>query len=278
MPDVLRAIIDAFELWKNNWQKFITAYIILFVIGLVFGVIDFLIGFFQNALCSSEDPAAFLALCVFPQLIPYVFGALKGFLSLIIALAVIRPFYELSERKPVSDWAGHFLPQLSNAIKILILRFAVSLAAFTPIGVVLALNLSALLALAASGAKGPAFLSVLPTVALVSFIASALFGIVFLFIANFLLTFLEIEVVLSRPDVIRAAGASLALVKQNLLDVFIFGLVWAGVGFGVGVLSLFLCATIVLIPVIFLIQSFVLAPVYTLSSILLWKQLRPGAP
>ncbi|MEM4389785.1 MAG: hypothetical protein QXG98_03920 [Candidatus Micrarchaeia archaeon] len=275
MPDVLRVIIDAFELWKNNWRKFITAYLVLFAIGLVFGAINFIIDLSQDALCSSEEPAMLLALCVFPQLISYALNVIEGFVSIIVMLAVIRPFYELSERKPPSDWADHFVPQLPNAIKVALLRFAIFLAAFIPLGIVVVLNLSALLALVASRIEGSAFLSVLPTAAPLSIVAATLFGILLHFIANFLLTFLEVEVVLSKVGVIQAAAASVTLVKQNLLDVFIFGLIWLGVNFGISVLSFMLCCTVVLIPLIFLIQPFILAPTYTLSTILLWKQLKP---
>jgi len=282
MADPIRIIADAFDLYKENWRKFATAYLVIFLIDIFFGGIKFALNIVIVLACPSDNTVLQLILCDFPQLTQYVFTAtitfIDFFINLLVALAVITPFYELSERKPVSDWAGHFFPQLPNAFLVIILRYIITLAAFIPFGIVIALNLSAIIAIAGSDGGISNLSSALPMFGLIAIVASALFSVLLMWAFNFFLTFLEIEVVLSKYSVLEAAGASISIVRKNLLDVFIFDLVWVGVNFGVGLLSVLLCCTIVLIPVVYLIRPFLIAPVQTLSSILLWKQLKAIRP
>ena len=273
VADVLKSISGAFELYKDNWQKFILAYAVILLLGLISSGISLLADLSRDVFCKSNSPLVVLSLCTFPQISSYALDMVFSLIGTVITFAVLLPFYELSKGKQASDWAGHFFPQLFNAVKVILFRFIISLLIFSPVIAWVFLNLGALLALKPSDIGLPLLLGSL-SVLILLIILSAIVS----FIVSILLSFLEVEVVISRRGVFDAASASIRLVKANFLDVFVFGLVWFAISAVVGIASLFLACTLCLLPVVWLIEPFLLAPVYTLSSLLLWQSLGGEKP
>ena len=97
--------------------------------------------------------------------------------------------------------------------------------------------------------------------------------IILMMIINFLLTFLEIEVVVAGKGVIAALQSSFSLVTSNLVSVFLFNLVWWLLGIAFGFITMALCCTVCLAPLALIVGPLIAVPIEWISKLILWREL-----
>ncbi|NYZ76501.1 hypothetical protein H0N98_04590 [Candidatus Micrarchaeota archaeon] len=273
MVDAIGVIQDSYELYKENWRKVITAFIVLFLFALILGVVNILSRFVVDTICQAANNAVLVLLfCISPLILQVVLGLLGGLLNNVITIAVIKPMDEIIGKKTVSDWTKHFFPQLFNVIKVMVVRGLVSLIIFTPLVLVALGSIPALIAL--KGNINPALLlgGGILLILIVGVISVIVWSIVM-----FLLTFLEVEIVLGGRGIFGAMSRSIRLVMSNLWDVFVFSILWFLIRMGVGVLNLMLMCTICLIPLTFVTIPFIVEPVELMSKVVLWRKLNKSS-
>jgi|GEM_PF-1850288 len=272
MVDVLRVIGEAYEQYKKNWRKVISAFIILFLISIAFGIIDFVVKLPGQFTCENQRNTFIVILfCISPQILSITFGIIESLIGVVVILAVLKPFDEISRgAKVVSDWKSHFSPQLKNAIKIVIFKFLVFALLLVPLIIYIIFNIALFAAFASSKQDYRLFLTGSGLLLIFIFVATVILEL----IANFLLNFLEIEMVLGGKGLIEAAKKSANLVLGNLLNMIIYALIWFLISIGIGIVKLVLCCTVVLLPVIFIIDPFFITPIRLLSLVILWKEFK----
>lgn len=272
---VVDLITEAYELYKESWRDVVTPFAALFAIGILVAVIGIAISLPIGFMCGASNTRGPQPVyCYFPQVSNFALGALEGLITPIIILAALFPIYALIRGKDIPEWTAQLSPQLFNAIKIIILRGLLTGIAFIPLAAIIAFNIAALTAmfLTISGPGGSPGLAWAAASGLILLLIAAIF-ITMLLVAllNFFLTFLEIEVALGGKGIFAAIGASFSLVKNNLVDVFVFNVVWWLLGIGVGALSFAMCCTIVLIPVTFILMPLIVTPITWISKVMLWQ-------
>ncbi|MCX6776046.1 MAG: hypothetical protein NT130_04335 [Candidatus Micrarchaeota archaeon] len=274
MVDVFRIITEAYELYKQNWRSVVTAFGILFVITFVFGLINFFTQLPGNFICDEGSPfethnaILILIFCISPIILQMILGIVEGLLNVLIVMAVIAPMDEMAKGKQISSWTDHFMKQIVNAVLVILARLVVTLVSFAPLIAVILLNLSALIALRQSQNFGLLLGGGFIIVLLACAISIAVF-----FILNFLLMFLEIEMVLGGGSVLEAAVRSAKLVYANLGDAIVYSLLWFVIGIVIAIATFILACTICLLPVAWLIPPLMIMPVQILSGIILWRRL-----
>lgn len=270
MVDFLKVISGAYELYKANWRSVITAFAVIFLIEVVFGFTNFFAQLPGNFICNGANNTwLILIFCISPIILQFILGVINGLLIVLITMAVIRPMDEMALGQSVSSWIEHFPKQLVNAIMVIILRSIVILISFTPLIIVVILNLSTLVAL-----RGRQDLGILFAGGLLVVVLMLVLGIIVFTILNFLLMFLDIEMVLGGGSVIEAAMKSANIVKNNLVDIVIYSLLWMLIGIGVSIVTLLIACTICLLPLAWLIPPFIVEPIGILSRVMLWREFR----
>jgi len=275
MVDVFRIITEAYELYRENWRSVVTAFGVVFVITLVFGLINFFAQLPGNFICGEDSPfetqnsILILIFCVSPVILQMVLSIFEGLLNVLIIMAVITPMDEMAAGKQISNWTIHFPKQILNAVLVILARLFVTLVSFAPLIVVILLNLSTLIALRQNQNFGLLLGGGLIVVLLVGAISTAIY-----IVLNFLLLFLEMELVLGEGSILYAATRSARLVYSNLSSVIIYSLLWFVIGMGVAIATFIIACTICLLPLAWLIPAFVVQPIQLLSKVVLWRRLK----
>ena len=270
MVDVVQVISDAFSTYREKWREVIVPFLVLFAIAFVFGLASFGLSMTRQFACDSDNPYILLGLCLAPQIVQMLMAMVESFVGLVVIMAVLFPLWELAQGKKASVWTEYLGPQLFNAIKVILLRLALTIIAALPIVIFVVLEIGIIIAtLKAGGGLG----GILAMGSIFVFLLVILVTVVLMMVINFLLTFLEIEVVINRRGVIAAMRASYERVVSNLLGVFLFNVVWWLLGLGVGILTLALVCTLCLAPIGWMISPLIVTPVMWISRLLLWKEL-----
>jgi hypothetical protein len=270
MVNVLQVITDAYELYKENWRSIITAFAVLFLIALVFGLVNFFAQLPSNFICDhTNNVLLVLIFCLSPAVLQVITNMINGLLEVLIAMAVLKPLDDMAGGKVISDWTKHFMPQLVNAIMVIILRGLVLLVSFTPFILVVIMNASSIVMLRNTQYGGIALGG-----GILLAILTLLLGFLLSMILNFLLTFLEIEVVLGGGGILQAGVRSAKLVVKNLADIIIYSFLWFAISIGVGILAILLACTCILLPLVFIIGPLIVSPINLLSKVILWKSLK----
>ncbi|MCX6776403.1 MAG: hypothetical protein NTY73_00290 [Candidatus Micrarchaeota archaeon] len=270
MADVLGVIEEAYEKYKTSWKSVILAFAVIAIIAIIFGLADFLLRLPGELLCDkAQNTLVVLLFCISPVILQYVLNFINGLISLTITMSVIGPLDDVANNRTVSSWVTNFPKQFVNALLVILLRFAVAIVCFAPLAVLAILNISLLVAVSQSKNIGAlVFGSGLIVLIIVGIVCVAIFTLV-----NFLLSFLEIEMVLGGAGIVAAAKKSARLVIGNLADMIVYFMLWFVIGLGVGLLTIVLACTICLLPVAWLIPSLIVAPIQWLSAIILWRRL-----
>ena len=269
MVDAIGVIQDSYELYKENWRKVITAFVVLFLLGLVFSIVDFLARLSEDTVCKvTNNPTLVLLFCLSPVVLQLVLGVIGGLFSNLITIAVIRPMDEIIGKKTVSNWTKHFSPQLFNAIKVMVVRALISLIVFAPFILALLGSIPALIAL-----KNNVNPTLLLGGGLLLIVILLIFTAIVWSVVMFLLTFLEVEIVLGGGGVFGAMSRSANLVKENPVDVFVFSVLWFFIRSAVGILNIMLLCTVCLIPLMFVTLPFIVEPIELMSKVELWRKL-----
>jgi hypothetical protein len=267
--DVIGVVQDSYELYKESWRKVVTAFIVIFLIGVIAAIVNFAARLSEDTVCKvANNPMLVLLFCLSPVVLQLVLGVVGGLISNLITIAVIIPVDEIVSKKTVSNWTKHFSPQLLNAIKVMVVRALISLIIFAPVIVLVIGSISALVAL-----KNNANPTLLLGGGLLLIVILLIVSVIVWSIAMFLLTFLEIEIVLGGGGVFSAISRSANLVKENFADVFVFSILWFFIRYAMGILNLLLMCTVCLIPLAFAIPSFVVEPIELMSKVELWRKL-----
>ncbi|QLJ53341.1 MAG: hypothetical protein Sv326_1166 [Candidatus Fermentimicrarchaeum limneticum] len=275
MVDVFRIITEAYELYRENWRSVVTAFGVVFVITLAFGIINLFAQLPGNFICGEDSPfetqnaLLILIFCISPVILQMILGIVDRLLGVLIAMAVITPMDEMATGKPISNWMGHFSRQIVNAVLVILARLVVTLVSFAPLIAAILLNLSALIALRQSQNFGLLLGGGLIIILLACAVSIAAF-----IILDFLLLFLEMEMVLGGGSVLNAAARSAKLVYANRGDVVVYSLLWFVIGIGVAIATFIIACTICLLPLAWLIPAFVVQPIQLLSGIILWRRLK----
>ena len=273
MVEILQVIEDAFHLYKKKWKTVITAFLVLLAIGILFGLISSGLNLSANALCKAkpaQQGVVDFLLCVTPQALNVGLGIIEGLIAIVITLAVIKPLKEIADKRPVSDWTANFTPQLANAVKVILFRFAVMLLVIAPVVAVALLNLPIILTAKTTGDLtglllfGNLFLLLI--VMAVMILISA--------IINFFLMFLEIEIVLSNAGLINAVKKSASIVRNNLGNSLLFVIAWFVLNFVLDIGVIFVACTCCLLPLAILIPPLIIVPIELLSKVILWKRMK----
>ncbi len=278
MVDIAQVISDAFELYKERWRDVVVPFLVLFVIAIVFGLVSFGLSLTSKTVCKNAvNPYILIALCYVPQIMQYAFGIVEGLVQFIVILAVLIPLWELISGAKVSDWSVHLGEQLLNAIKVIVLRTALMLLVILPLIVFVILNLTLIVAAMNSGGGLSGLVTFGGFAVLVGVIVAA---VVLMIVINFLLTFLEIEMVVGGKGLLGAIGASYGRVMANVVPCFLFNLVWWLLQIAIGLLTtVLICCTLCLAyPVAIIVSPLIVAPVMWISKLMLWKELGGGAP
>ena len=270
MADVLGVIEEAYEKYKTSWKSVILAFAVIAIIAIIFGLADFLLRLPGELLCDkAQNTLVVLLFCISPVILQYVLNFINGLISLTITMSVIGPLDDVANDRTVSSWVTNFPKQFVNALLVILLRFAVAIVCFAPLLILAVLNISLLVAVSQSKNIGAlVFSGGLIVLIIVGIVCVAIFTLV-----NFLLSFLEIEMVLGRAGIVGAAKKSARLVMGNLADMIVYSMLWFVIGLGVGLLTIVLACTICLLPVAWLIPSLIVAPIQWLSAIILWRRL-----
>jgi hypothetical protein len=269
MVDVIRIIEDSYELYKEKWRGVITAFAVIFLIALIFGIMDFVISLpGQLGVCEVKNALILLVFCISPYILRYILGFISGLIDIMVTMAVIGPMDEMAGGKAISSWTSNFTKQLVNSVLVILLRTILAVICFGPIVIAVILNISALVALGNNKNIGILFGGGLIIFLMVLAVCFLVFAIL-----NFLLMFLEIEVVLGGSGVLQAGIKSAKLVTSNLGDVLAYAIVWFVIGIAVGILTLLVMCTLCLLPLAYLIAPFIVAPIELLSKVILWRKL-----
>jgi hypothetical protein len=269
MVDIIKIIEDSYKLYKEKWRSVITAFIVIFLIAIFFGIINFVISLpGQFGVCNVKNALILLVFCISPYILQYVLGFINGLIDLMVTMAVIGPMDEMAGGKAISDWTGKFTKQFVNSILVIILRTVLAVICFGPILIAVILNVSLLAALSNSNDIGILFGGGLLLLLMFAGVCFLVFAIL-----NFLLTFLEIEVVLGGSGVLQAGIKSAKLVTSNFWDVLTYALVWFVIGIAVGVVTLLVMCTICLLPLAYIIAPLIVSPIELLSKVILWRKL-----
>jgi len=270
VADVLGVIEEAYEKYKTSWKSVILAFAVIAIIAIIFGLADFLLRLPGELLCDkAQNTLVVLLFCISPVILQYVLNFINGLISLTITMSVIGPLDDVANDRTVSSWVTNFPKQFVNALLVILLRFAVAIVCFAPLLILAVLNISLLVAVSQSKNIGAlVFSGGLIVLIIVGIVCVAIFTLV-----NFLLSFLEIEMVLGRAGIVGAAKKSARLVMGNLADMIVYSMLWFVIGLGVGLLTIVLACTICLLPVAWLIPSLIVAPIQWLSAIILWRRL-----
>lgn len=273
MADVLKVITDSYEAYRDNWKKLITAFVVIFLFALILGIIQLVGRISQDTICkASQNTWVIIIFCLSPLVLQYGLGIIGGLLNTLITMAVIEPIDEIESGKTPSDWTKHFSPQLVNAILVMILRFLLTVIIYAPLIVVVIVSVPALVAFGNSSniamLLGGGLLMLVVTLAVCTVVWST---------AMFLLTFLEVEVVLGGHGALDAGVKSARLVRDNLWDVLIFSIAWYFIRIAMGVLNILFLCTCVLIPLMFVIDPFIVEPIELMSKVMLWRRLKKSS-
>lgn len=269
MVDIIRIIEDSYELYKEKWRSVITAFAVIFLIALVFGIIDFIISLpGQLGVCEVNNALIVLVFCISPYILQYTLGFVNGLIDVMVTMAVIGPIDEMAGGKAISSWTNNFPKQLVNSILVILLRTILAVICFVPILITVILNISALVALSNNKNIGILFGGGLIVFLMVLVVCFLVFSIL-----NFLLTFLEIEVVLGRSGVLQAGIKSAKLVISNFWDVLAYAIVWVVIGIVVGIITVLVMCTVCLLPLAYVITPLIVAPIELLSKVILWRKL-----
>jgi hypothetical protein len=257
---ILDVIQGAVELYRARWRDIIIPFLAIFAIGIILGGTAFLLSFFHGILAILGG----------------LIGVAGGWISVFIIVATLVPISEFLEGKSPSNFVDYIPRQALNSVLIIILRAAATLASFIPLALAIALNVAATVALLGAimspGASRWAGIAAVGGFAIVFFLG-ALMSVILALLVNFFLTFLEVEVVLGNKGFVESIQSSFSLVRNNLLDVFLFDLVWWLIGIAVHTISVLLCCTIILIPVYFILTPLIVTPIEWISKVALWKEL-----
>jgi len=268
MVDVFRVITEAYELYRENWKSIISAFAVLFVLSIIISGIDLVARILGNTICEAVDNAILIILfCIAPPLMQILFQIIDSLLSVVITMAVITPMGEIAAGKPISRWESHFTKQIVNAVLVILLRLLVLLVSFSPLIIVVILNISTLVALK----DRQDITGLLLGGGFITIVLTLLLGVAVSMILNYLLLFLEMEVVLGGSSIIDAAMKSARLVLSNLADTLVYSAIWFAIGFGVGIVTFILACTICLIPLAIAVGALAVEPINLLSRVILWR-------
>ncbi|NYZ79256.1 hypothetical protein H0N99_03855 [Candidatus Micrarchaeota archaeon] len=269
MVDMIRIIEDSYELYKEKWRSVITAFAVVFLIALVFGIVNFVISLpGQLGVCEVKNALILLVFCISPYILQYILGFVNSLINLMVTMAVIGPMDEMAGGKAISSWTSKFPKQLVNSILVILFRTILAVICFGPIVILVILNISALVALGNNKNIGVLLGGGLIIILMVLGVCILVFAIL-----NFLLMFLEIEVVLGGSGVLQAGIKSAKLVTSNLWDVLAYAVVWFVIGIAVGILTLLVMCTVCLLPLAYVITPLIVAPIELLSKVILWRKL-----
>lgn len=269
MVDVLEVIEEAYRLYKEKWGSVIVAFAVIFLIGLVFGLANFILNIFSEICKGVQSNILLVLLCISPTIFQMVLSAIDGLLNIVVMMAVIKPLDEMASGKPISYWMDHFVPQLFNGIVIMSLRILVMVVCLVPAFIILFSDVAVLDTLKSNSSS---LNTVIGGGGLLVFVILIILGVVAMAVINFLLMFLEVEAVLRGGGIINEVRNSVNIVKNNLGDALIYSVIWWLIGIAVSILTVMLMCTLCLAPVAFVIQPFVVEPVSLLSKVMLWRR------
>src|SRR5271157_2020823 len=263
MVDVIKIIEDSYGFYKEKWRSVITAFIVIFLIAIFFGIANFIISLpGKLGVCDAKNALILLVFCISPYVLQYILGFVNNMINVMVTMAVIAPMDEMAGGKAISSWTDKFRKQLVNSILVILLRTILAVICFGPIVLAVILNISVLIALSNSNNIGILFGGGFLILLLFSGLCILVFAIM-----SFLLTFLEVEVVLGGSGVLQAGIKSARLVMSNFWDVLAYSLVWLVIGIAVGVLTIIIACTICLAPLAYVIPPFIVAPIELLSRV-----------
>ncbi|MEM3555684.1 MAG: hypothetical protein QXF56_03135 [Candidatus Micrarchaeia archaeon] len=271
MVDILSIINNAYLLYKENWRSVITAFAVIFLITFVFGIINFVVQLPGSFICDEGSPFAenavlVLLFCVSPAILQIITSVFETLITIIIHMAVLKPFDEMAAGKPISSWTFGFINQAGNALLVIIFRVIVFGVSYTPFVITLIPFIPALIA-----SKGSIEVLLGGGAAL---LITFLLGVFLSIVLNLLLCFLEIEVAVGGNGILDAAAKSAGLVTSNFFDVILFAALWFFIGIGIGLITTIMACTVCLLPLAWLIPSFIVGPVELLSKVILWRRLK----
>lgn len=270
MASVLNLISEAFALYRESWKKVVVPFVVLLAIAVIFGLVSFGISLVSQVVCPNTDNLyLLLALCYAPQIFQNLLGMVEQLVGLVVVMAVLAPLWGLVSGKKMGDWKGNLGSQFLNAIKVVIVRFVLTMVALAPLIVFIAINIVAIVAIVQSG-SGFGGLAAVGGIAII--LVVLLVTVILMMIVSFLLTFFEIEVAVGGKGVFDAIGASYGLVTANLAEAFIFNLAWWLLGIAIAIFTVFLACTICLAPVAMVLSPLVIVPVMWISRLMLWRE------
>jgi len=276
--DIIEVLSDSFAVYREKWEDVVGAFLALFLVGLGFQVAGIAIGLVRGVACSLPHPLVIIGLCLPLLAVQIGLGILQWLLNGLMTFSALKPLSEMIDGRKISSWTGHLKPQAVNAIKVLLFRFIVHVLLAVPLIVFTILNFALIFAAAMRASSGGGVLLVAD---ILLFLAAVLLTIIAELLANFLLSFLEVEVVLNGRGVLSAAGSSVSLVRANFADVFLFDLawfmlgigIWWGMGLCIGLIVCSMCCLLPLAIVVVLVTPLVVVPLWLTSNMMLWKRL-----
>lgn len=253
-----------------------TAFGVLLAIGILFSLFSVAISFSEAAIdaviCDKATNPFIQLACLFPDAVDYALGFAEYLISIMIVLAVMKPLHEISKGEKVSNWTSHVQLQLPNSIKIMIFRTLLDIAVLAPLLIFIALNITFFLTFAKQVSTNGITAIVIADI--IAFAAIIIATIIVAIITTFMLVFLEVEIALTGKGLQNAAKNSFNLVKNNFVAVLAFLLLWFAVSIVVAVVTLIMACTCCLLPAAIALEALIVQPVYLLSTIMLWNELK----
>ena len=295
MKDVTDVIVSAFNLYKENYRKIITAFIAIIAISVLISLLYFPLRFslsLNEMACDVSgaqghegnivSSAASNMLCEtlkFTSLIEHGLDWITALLVLIVILSVMKPLEEIvSSKKQVSEWTSHISFQLSNSIKLFVFDTLIGLVTFVPTILLLLIVVPDAVSLffsitSGQGSEeliGPISKLVLKSFAvlIIGVLTGALLGI----LCAVLFTFVHVELALENKGIISAARSSVELFRNNMGQVILFHIIWLLIGIVAAVMTFLTCCMAFFVAPI--VSYLMILPVRLLSEIILWKELK----
>ncbi len=265
---------EAFALYKNNWAKLVSAYVLVFIVSFFSGAIFFLINYFTLNACSTTNEILLLLFCLFPWIGAFLIAFLFSFLNTFVLLAVLKPIQQVASRSEPANWTEYFSINFFRSIVVMLTRLFIACFLAIPFILFIFLNVELL--------REKFLLRLVAPVT--AFFGGSLIGFpIMLFatyfamaVANYFLMFFELEYVLNKRGVLKSLLASMNLVMLRPLDCLVFAstwwLIWLALWIGDVVPTCF--STIChLIQLFSLAWALVALPIQNISLVLLWSKL-----
>ncbi|MBN2013967.1 MAG: hypothetical protein JW778_02195 [Candidatus Altiarchaeota archaeon] len=285
MDDVTDAIKSGYNLYKENYNRVLSAFIALFVFIFLVSILSMGLNFAFNLVerpCEfTPSGADFLSSLVSLMVCEYTkpsffvrtaLGWLSSIVVILITLSVIKPLEETASKKNVSEWTSHLGTQFSNAVKLFFFELFVGIITILPILLFFLLWVPGTASVLSSASEEQlrVFMDNIMQGLLV-FVVGVFIVVLIETVLVLLFTFVRIELVLSNRGLMDAVRNSVEIVKNNAGKVFVFHLIWLLISLVLAVLAFFTCCLAFIVgPAI---SYLLILPVRLFSEILLWRSL-----